>query len=284
MTCCSSLDKFKLRESRRAVCREVVLTPISHFSIKPRFWATHFEKSYHTQEADVDRWLLPLPSTSRERDVDSFNVQYVEPREVDPSSLPSNTMDTIGRAVRPLDGYKNYSDDTNQDKNGGLNKQLSNKTYSARVNREMQFLPPRPPATGLSGEEESKYPVAFIPGPLSVKRSESAGGATVMVVLIDPHPNRPVILANSHLDKDIDKDMDHEDELSVRKPRQRMSHFLSQLDDKTENVEENAYRNIGQMIARQWQLVHGYSKYFLLSLSPISSAPFPKDHNLVETT
>ena len=88
-----------------------------------------------------------------------------------------------------------------------------------------------------------------------------------MVVLIDPHPNLPVILANSHLDKDIDKDMDHEDELSVRNPRQRMSHFLSQLDDKTENVEENAYRNIGQMIARQWQLVHGYSKYFLQSPS-----------------
>ena len=208
----------------------------------------------------MDRWLLPLPSTSRERDVDSFNVQYVEPREVDPNSLPSNTMDTIWTAVRPLDGYKNYSDDSNQDTKEDPNKRCSNKTYSARVNREVQFLPPRPPATGLPGEESSKYPVAFIPGPLSVKRSESAGGATVMVVLIDPHPNRPSIMANSHLDKDADNDMHHEEELVARKPRQRMSYFLSRLDDKTEDVAENAYQNIGQMIARQWQLVHGYSR------------------------
>ena len=164
-------------------------------------------------------------------------------------------METIRTAVQALDGYKNYSTEDRPDKRDKSHV----KTYSASVNREIQFLPARPPATDKSGEESSDSPVAFIPGPLSVKRCDSAGGATVMVVLIDPHTTHLDFKPNSHLDKGSDSETGQEEHVRVRKPRERMSHFLSKQDDKIENVAETAYRNIGRMIAKQWQLVHGYS-------------------------
>lgn len=232
-------------------------------SIKPGFWATHFEKSYQTQEEDVDPWLLPLPSGSREREVDSFNVQYVESRELEVLPRPFDTMETIQTAMRPLAHYKNYSPKS------------ASKVYSVQVNRGLQLLPVRGRIKTQQGEDESKYPVAFIPGPLSVKRTESTGGATVMVVLIDPETTHLSLRVNNHLDKGVEK--------GRGKPRERMANFLSKSEGNKENATENAYHNIGRMISKQWQLVHGYSKMFLLGryslthtyISHLTSTRFP---------
>ncbi len=229
-------------------------------SINPGFWATHFEKSYQTQEEDVDPWLLPLPSASREREVDSFNIQYVEPRELEYLPRPFGPMETIEVAMKHLDHYRNYSPATS-----------ASKSYSVKVNRDIQLLPVRRVTKTLQAEEESKYPVAFIPGPLSVKRSESTGGAAIMVILIDPETTQLELRANQHLDKGISD--------GHARPRDRTSNFLSKCEGNQEDMTENAYYNIGRMISKQWQLVYGYSKHTLGSHSlPISSLPTMHTH------
>lgn len=214
----------------------------SRRSIKPGFWATHFEKSYQTQEEEVDPWLLPLPSASREREVDAFNIQYVEPRELDKPPSQLKGMETIQTAKSHLDHYRNYSPTSSANR----------KVYSVQVNRGVQVLPVRGWVRTQETEEESKYPVAFIPGPLSVKRSEAIGGATLMVVLIDPETSHLDLRRNYHLDKCVPEGRE--------KPRQRIAHFLAASDGSKENATVNAYYNIGRMISKQWQLVHGYSE------------------------
>lgn len=152
--------------------------------------------------------------------------------------------------MRPLDHCRNYSPTT-----------AAGKVYSVQVNRGVQLLPVRGRIKTQQAKDESKYPVAFIPGPLSVKRTESTGGATVIVILIDPETTHLSLRFNYHLDKGVQS--------GRVKPRERVANFLSKYDRNKDNVTENAYYNIGRMISKQWQLVHGYSKAFFPQLPPL---------------
>ncbi|KAI1372770.1 hypothetical protein F4677DRAFT_462721 [Hypoxylon crocopeplum] len=211
------------------------------FDIKPRFWATHFEKSYQTQREDVDLWLSPLPSSAPESDPESVNIQYLEPRELIQLPHPFESLDTIQTVPRPLTHYQNYA----IERSGG-------KHYAHKVNRDVQILPGRNQARVQRDGVKPELPVALIPGPLSVwtRESERRPGTDFMVILIDPKPSGLEMKANFHLDSSPN--------MEAQTPTERMANYLSNCHTKGESITKHAYHSIGNMISKQWQVVQGY--------------------------
>ncbi|KAI5917644.1 hypothetical protein F4810DRAFT_695519 [Camillea tinctor] len=221
------------------------------FDIKPSFWATHFEKTYQTQQEDVDPWLQPLPSASGDRDLSSFNIQYLEPRELDQAPKSYESMDTIYMVPRPLKNFRNYSINESHERR-----------YEPSVNRDVQIIPAREETNTQRDIKESQDPVAFIPGPLSVWTKTSAGtsdfnnGSDLMVILIDPAPENLEVKANYHLDK---TPQGSNKLVRLQRPSQRVANNLLACNGRDEkNIITKSYYGIGAMITKQWQLVHGY--------------------------
>lgn len=212
-----------------------------NLDIRPLFWATHFEKTYHTQDEDVDAYLPPVLSGSR----DFLNVQYFEPRELESHSEPLESMDTIEMVHRPLESFQNCGTSS-----------ASTKDYTSDVKREVQVLPQRSKDRGPS------LRVAMIPGPLSVWTTQEAFRTTtdVMVVLIDPMAPRLAPKANFHLDMNR---IGH-----ILKPRERMTRYLMLEKSKETDARSSGELNlpirararsaVRRLISDQWRLTQGY--------------------------
>ncbi|KAI5857424.1 hypothetical protein GGS23DRAFT_341329 [Durotheca rogersii] len=221
-----------------SICPHSICLLGMEFGVRPKYWATHFEKSYHTREEDVDPWLASLPSRQEDRHDHSLNIQYLEPRQLICDPRLSQSTDFIQTVSRPLTNSQKFDV-----------AKASDLRVSQGANRDVQILPAR---------SKTGTPVAFIPGPLSVW-STTMGCSEFMVILIDPQPPDLKVKPNFHLDRASNESHRSEEELRVLTPTERVANAL--LSDSL--GKDHAYRGIGRLISKQWQLVQGYMSWDL---------------------
>ncbi|KAL2106111.1 hypothetical protein VUR80DRAFT_7259 [Thermomyces stellatus] len=229
-------------------------------NIRPKFWATHFEKAHHTQDEEVDPYLPPAPSGPR----DFLNVQYIEPRELKNGSEPEPSADTIHVVDCSLEMFRNPD---NIDS-------AHPKPFTSKVKRDVYIFPRR-----LRRDADASLQVAMVPGPLSAWTTQGGlvRGTDIMVVLIDPIAPRLDVRHNTHLDsKETLKRMWTTSRASTLvetgrprvperrvplRPKQRMAEYLTRSYMEAGLADHpTPYGGIARLIFDQWRLTLGYMR------------------------
>lgn len=230
-------------------------------NIRPKFWATHFERAHHTQDEAVDPYLPPAPSGPK----DFLNVQYIEPRELKKDTEPRPSADTIHMVDCSLQKFRNPE---NADS-------ARPALFKSKVKRDVHIFPRRP-----RRDAEASLQVGMVPGPLSAWTTQGrlVGGTDIMVVLIDPMAPKLQAMRNTHLDSqeaaptrtrtvlsrastlvEADRLRLPSDSRPPLSPKRRIAEYLTRSGTHREQAAQPApYGVIARLVYDQWRLTLGY--------------------------